>query len=195
MQRYFILIISFVGLVSEVLAQENKVNPIFKNQVSNNTSYLFLGSLNLNFERVLGKRFAIGIGGTTYGNSHQNADLQTISYYDYVTNYEITPYARLYFNGTQKRSHFLELFGSINESEESDQFIRTNNLVGYGVYNRGSKTSINAGLGVGYGYRFLLAKNRLLLEAQIGLRTNFEAVYILPDGALVRTGIRLGYRF
>lgn len=185
----------FFGLSFVALAQEMGTSLIFKNQISNNTSYLFLGSLNLNYERLFGKHFAIGLGGTNYGKNHQRANFQSRLSEDYITNYEITPYGRWYINGTQRKSHFLEIFGSINESEEFDKFVRNNNSEGYGVYEKGSIISTNVGLGTGYGYRFLLADKKLILEGQIGLRTNFEAVFIFPDGALVRTGIRIGYRF
>jgi len=156
---------------------------------------LFFGTVNLNYERSLGNRFAIGIGGTNYGNAHKRAGFETRNSYEYVTNYEITPYGRLYFNGTQRKSHFLELFASFNESEELDQFIRTTNTQGYGVYSKGTIIENNIGMGIGYGYRFLLCEKRLLLEAQFGLRTNFDAFFIFPDGAVVRSGIRVGYRF
>ena len=195
MKTFLLLLFCLVASYPPLLAQEVEDTPIFKNQVSNNTSYLFFGSLNINYERVVGKKFAIGLGGTHYGNSHKRQGFETRNAYEYVTNYEITPYGRLYFNGTQRKSHFLELFVSFNESEELDQFLRNTNEEGYGVYERGSLISNNIGLGIGYGYRFLLLKNRLLLEAQFGLRTNFDAFYIFPDGAVVRTGIRVGYRF
>ncbi len=195
MKPFCLLLICFFGCYLSCFSQQTDEARIFKNQVSNNTGYLFLGTINLNYERVLGNRFAIGLGGSIYGNAHKRAGFETRNSYEYVTNYEITPYGRLYFNGTQRKSHFLELFASFNESEELDQFIRNTNTEGYGVYAKGTLIENNIGLGIGYGYRFLLCENRLLLEAQFGLRTNFDAFFIFPDGAVVRSGIRVGYRF
>lgn len=195
MKLHYLFFLCFIGYSIYGISQESEETPIFKNQISNNTSYLILGTLNLNYERIFGNHFALGIGGSTYGNAHKRAGFETRSSYEYVTNYEITPYGRVYFNGAQRKSHFLELFASFNESEEFDQFVRTTNEEGYGVYTKSSLFDNKVGLGIGYGYRFLLCKNRLLLEAQFGLRTNFDAFFIFPDGAVVRTGIRVGYRF
>jgi len=186
-------------MVSTTYAQEdnrvsNKVGANFKNQFSTNIPYVFLNSLEINYERVLGRKFSIGIGWATYGKGYDNLNLEGDGYTDRI-NFEINPYGRLYFNGNQKKSHYLEVFASINESEKSDQFVRNTTDSGYSVYELGIEQRTTFGMGIGYGYRFLLANDRLVLEAQFGIRTNFDFYYGIPDPSIVRAGIRIGYRF
>jgi hypothetical protein len=105
------------------------------------------------------------------------------------------PFVRLYFQGTQNKSHFLEVFGSISDVEESDIFVRNTNEEGFGVYEQGTNSYTAGGFGFGYGYRFLLPNNKWVLEAQLGIRTNFDTNFFVLDATLVRTGIKVGYRF
>lgn len=195
MVKFFTVLYCGLMCFFTIHAQEAEKPTTLKSQVSINVPYLALGSLNMSYEYVLGNHFAIGLGGVSYGKNHQKQNLEPHGTYDYSTTYEITPFGRWYMNGTQRKSHFLELFGSINESKETDRYVRSNNEEGYGVYNKGILNTNHIGLGAGYGYRFLLAKNKLILEAQIGLRTNFTVQYFFLDVAVVRTGIRIGYRF
>lgn len=194
MMRYLLTILCFVVMVTNCFSQEEENDPIFKNQFSLNAPYLAVGSPNLSYERTLGKYFAIGLSGVIYGKAHKNLNLETQGL-NYWTNHEIIPFSRWYMNGTQKKSHFLELFVSINEGEEDGRIVRITNDQGYGVYTRGIVNTNNFGLGAGYGYRFLLVENKLVIEAQFSLRTNFEFQYLFFDAGIVRTGIRVGYRF
>ncbi|WP_291864987.1 hypothetical protein [Maribacter sp.] len=187
--------IVFALLFSVSLFSQEEEEEIYKNQFSGNLSYLLLGSPELNYERTLNKYFTVGVGGVIYSNAHQKLNLKTAEEYsNYKVNYEINPYARLYVNGTQKRSHFFEIFGSYNRAETDSGLQRSNNASGYGVYDYGTRNIENVGLGAGYGYRFLAFHKRMSMEAQIGIRTNFEDV-LLFDVGLVRTGIKVGYRF
>ncbi len=199
MKFFLLAILLTLLMVSTTYAQEdnsvsNKVGANFKNQFSTNIPYLFLNSLEINYERVLGRKFSIGIGWATYGKGYDNLNLEGDGYTDRI-NFEINPYGRLYFNGNQKKSHYLEVFASINESEKSDQFVRNTTDSGYGVYELGIEQRTTFGMGIGYGYRFLLANDRLVLEAQFGIRTNFDFYYGIPDPSIVRSGLRIGYRF
>jgi hypothetical protein len=187
-----VLVLSTYGQEDNIVLEESMKNS--KNQFSTNVPYLLFNSLELNYERVLGRKFAVGIGWSTYGKGYDNLNLEGNGYNDKV-NYEINPYGRLYFNGNQKKSHYLEVFASINESEKSDQFVRNTTNSGFGVYELGIEKRTTFGMGIGYGYRFLLANDRLVLEAQFGIRTNFDFYYGIPDPSIVRAGIRIGYRF
>lgn len=194
MMRFYLPLLILLGYGSFTFSQEEDRNITYKNQVTVNVAYLALGSPNLTYERTLGKHFTIGLSGVNYGKGHKKLHLETQGI-DYVTNYEINPFVRWYINGTQHKSHFLELFASLNEGEEENRIVRITNDKGYGVYIRGTETFSRFGMGIGYGYRLLLADKRLVLEAQIGLRTNFEFDYFFFDAGIVRTGIGLGYRF
>ncbi|MGS0526033.1 hypothetical protein ACU8V7_13520 [Zobellia nedashkovskayae] len=77
-------------------------------------------------------------------------------------------------NSTKTNGHFFEVFGSISQVEQTGGYVRNVNDQGYGVYVIGSENYIVGGLGTGYGYRFLFMKNRLVVEGQLGIRTNFS---------------------
>lgn len=194
MARFLLAVLFLTVSMTNCFSQEEENNSILKNQVSSNIPYLIMGSANLSYERTLGKYFAIGLSGVNYGKVHKELNLETQGI-DYSTNYEINPFGRWYMNGTQNKSHFLELFASINEGEEDGRIVRITNELGYGVYTYGIETTNNFGLGAGYGYRFLLANKKLVLEAQFSLRTNFNFEFFFFDAGIVRTGIRVGYRF
>ncbi|MGB6151204.1 MAG: hypothetical protein WBG48_04365 [Pricia sp.] len=194
--RNRILIVLAVLFQGSLFAQEDAAMPTYKNQVSTNLLLPIFNSVDLAYERTLGRKFALGIAGAVYGDR-----IEEISFDDAYrerelkTNYEIMPFARLYFNGNQHKSHFIEIFGSISGVDESGRLVRSVNDQGYGVYGFGTTSYTRGGLGGGYGYRFLFLDGRLAAEAQFGLRTNFDVNFILLNGALVRTGIKIGYRF
>lgn len=165
----------------------------FKNQVSTNLVLPLFESFDFNYERTIANKWAIGLAGAIYGESAR--DLFLASSYEVKTNWEIMPFGRIYFQGAQNKSHFVELFGSVSETEETGRLIRTTNDSGFGVYDLGTRTYTVGGVGAGYGYRFLLLNRRLVLEAQVGIRTNFDFSYFVLNGAFVRTGIKVGYRF
>lgn len=192
--RYALTSIFLFGLYQMAIAQESNTSPILKNQISTNVVLLATLSPNLTYERTLGNHFSIGLAGSSYGKPHKQLNLEYDGYRN-STNHEINPFGRWYINGTQSKSHFLELFGSVNEVVEGGKRIRITNEAGYGVYVFGDEKMTNYGLGVGYGYRFLLLENKLVLEAQFGLRTNFEVGFLFYEPSIVRTGIRVGYRF
>ena len=192
--RHALISIFLFGLCQTVIAQESSTSPILKNQISTNAALLALLSPNLTYERTLGQHFSIGLSGSSYGKPHEQMDLIYVGHRN-STNHEINPFGRWYINGTQNRSHFLELFGSINEVVETGKRMRITNEAGYGVYVFRDEEKTYYGLGVGYGYRFLLVNNKLLLEAQFGLRTSFEVGFLFSEPAIVRTGVRVGYRF
>lgn len=85
----------------------------FKNQLSTNLLLPFLGSVDLSYERTVANKWAVGVGAALYGNGFENLVTNDYSY-DQETKYEVTPFVRLYFNGAQKKSHFLEIFGSLS---------------------------------------------------------------------------------
>lgn len=164
--------------------------------VSTNLMLPIFESFDITYERTIVNIWAIGLAGAIYGNSFNELSSTTSNYgTKFDTNYEVTPFVRVYFQGAQNKSHFLELMGSISKVEETGRFVRSNNPEGFGVYNRETRLLTLGGLGLGYGYRFLFVDKRLVLEAQIGYRTNFDSNFITPTGAPVRSGIKVGYRF
>lgn len=194
MTKNGILLIIFCGVFLSTYGQQKADSTIFKNQVSTNITYLLINSVEFNYERTLGRKFAIGIGWASYGQGYYDLELESNGN-DYVTQFEITPFGRWYFNGNKRKSHILEIFASINQSKEQDRFMRNTTDEGFGVYERGTETNTNFGMGVGYGYRFLFLEERLAVEAQLGLRTNFDFIFGIPISSFVRSGIRVGYRF
>ncbi|MBT2160023.1 DUF3575 domain-containing protein [Zobellia barbeyronii] len=195
MKKEYCILLCALGMVTSSLAQEKENIPKYKNQVSTNLLLPLFQSFDLNYERTVVNKWAIGLSGAIYGEGFSDFSTDSSGYYDRITNYEITPFVRFYLNGAQKKSHFFEFFGSIAEVDESGGYLRNVNEEGYGVYSIGTKTYTVGGLGAGYGYRFLLLKKKMVLEAQLGIRTNFNVDFFLLNGALVRTGIKVGYRF
>lgn len=190
----FLFLFFFVCLMSVRAQQEDVV--IRKNQLSTNLFLPIFKSVDLNYERALGNKFALGLAGAVY--SEEIEEITANDNYqgrDLTTKYEIMPFARIYFGGNQRKSHFLEAFGSISGVEESGRLIRTINEEGFGVYGLGTKSYARGGLGIGYGYRFLFFEGKMSVEAQFGIRTNFDVTFIVLNAALIRTGIRIGYRF
>jgi len=191
------VVLFFFFITNNLLhAQEDETTTVFKNQVSTNVTLLPFGSFDISYERTIANKWAIGLGGSIYGNGFNDLSSTTSNFgTKFDNNYEITPFVRVYFQGAQNKSHFLELFGSLTGVEESGRFVRSNNSAGFGVYNRETRQLTLGGLGFGYGYRFLLVERKLVLEAQFGFRTNFDTNFIVLTGAIVRAGIKIGYRF
>ncbi len=193
MRRSLIFFILFLIACLVLKAQD----PLpYKNQVSTNLLLPLFGSADVAYERTLGGKFAVGLGAAVYGEPFEDLTIDD-SYRggSLRTKNEIMPFARIYFNGNQKKSHFLEVLGSFSRVDESGRLIRSVNEEGNGVYDIGVRSYTRGGLGMGYGYRFLLVDDKLVLEAQLGLRTNFDVNFIVLNAALVRTGIKIGYRF
>lgn len=189
-----VLLLVLVACSSFSYAQEDKGEIVYKNQLSTNLMLPVFESFDLNYERTIANKWAIGLAGAVYGE--RGTELTTASsYYEYRTNYEVMPFIRVYFQGAQNKSHFVELFGSVSQVDETGRLVRTVNEAGFGVYSIGIKTYTVGGLGAGYGYRFLFLDKKLVLEAQFGIRTNFDVNFYFLNGAVVRTGIRVGYRF
>lgn len=174
------------------MAQEEAEHVIY-NSISTNLMLPIFESFDLSYERSIANKWAIGLAGAVYGE--RVSDLSTDYNRDLKTKFEIMPFGRVYFQGAQNNSHFVELFGSLSKLEEHNRYIRSIKDDGYAVYRIGVKDYMVGGLGAGYGYRLLLLEKRLLLEAQIGLRTNFNADFIFLNVTAIRTGIKIGYRF
>jgi len=176
-------------------AQDSIINR--KNQVSVNMLNLAMASPNLTYERTLGTNFAVGSGATIFGKPYLESGIFDGFDTDLEPLYDINPFARWYMNGNQNKSHFLELFGAISRFEKKTEVIRTNNNEGYGVYVYDSKDYTLGGLGMGYGYRFLLLDKKMVLEAQIGIKTHFEsdAFFGILEPYIARAGFKVGYRF
>ncbi len=194
MTKHFLIVFITLYTFIYAKAQDNEL-PVYKNLVSTNLSYAFLGSVNFSYERTFGGNFSGGIAYTNYSNAHRNLNVETSDIYNnYSIDFEVNPFARLYFQGAQKRSLFIEFIGSYSEGEAEGGIERSTNSLGYGVYNYGYKKVENIGIGTGVGYRFLLLKNKLVLEAQFGIRANLNEIWIYEVG-IVRTGFKAGYRF
>lgn len=192
---FLLFVCCFLMISNSFFAQKDEEQVQFRNQISTNLALPIFSSFDFNYERTIANKWAIGLGGAIYGDRFRELNTVSSSYYRYATTYEITPFARFYFQGAQHKSHFVEIFGSISEVVESGRYVRTTNAADYGVYHQGTKVYYVGGLGTGYGYRFLLMDEKLVLEAQIGIRTNFDVDFLFLNGALVRTGIKVGYRF
>ena len=196
LQFVVIFLFCLFGLHYSFFAQDGNSEVLYQNQISTNLMLPIFGSFDLNYERTIANKWAVGLGGSIYGDGfNELSSTRTRFGTEFDTNYEITPFVRVYFQGAQHKSHFVELFGSLTRVDADVGFVRSTNEEGFGVYNREERSINRTGLGVGYGYRWLLFDNKMVLEAQIGIRTNFETEFIFVTGALVRTGIKLGYRF
>jgi len=196
MRKSVIYFLCFLIAIYAAMGQEESEAKIFRNQVSTNILLPIFESVDLSYERTLGKKFAFGIAGAIYGERIEEISVDDeYNELDLRTRYEIMPFGRIYFGGNQNRSHFLEVFGSLSGVDETGRLVRSDNDQGFGVYDFGTESYVRGGLGVGYGYRFLFLENKLAVEAQFGLRTNFDINFLVLNAALVRTGIKIGYRF
>jgi hypothetical protein len=193
MSKNFLFFLCFVMVFSSCYAQEDAT--LKKNQIATNLILPLLESVDLSYERTIANKWALGIAAAIYGEDGQDLSTSYSNGYDLTTTYEVMPFVRIYFQGAQNKSHFLEVFGSLSRMEERGAFIRNTNEQGFGVYERGVRDFTVGGLGIGYGYRFLLLEKKLVLEAQFGIRTNFDVEFFFLNAALVRTGIKVGYRF
>jgi hypothetical protein len=188
-------ILLFLSVGHTVFSQEQETKKEYKNQLATNLMLPIFESVDLTYERVIANKWAIGVAGAVYGDRISEISTQAGGVDILDTNYELMPFVRLYFQGAQNKSHFIELFGSLSNVEDKNSFVRNTNDEGFGVYVRGVNEYTAGGLGFGYGYRFLLPNDKWVLEAQFGIRTNFDVSFIVLDAALVRTGIKIGYRF
>ncbi|CAM4126278.1 DUF3575 domain-containing protein [Zobellia nedashkovskayae] len=195
MKKIHCIVLLFLGSIIFCFGQEETNFPQYKNQISTNLLLPFAGSFDLTYERTIANKWAVGLSGAIYGDDFGDFDTESSGYYDRTTNFEIMPFVRFYLNSTKTNGHFFEVFGSISQVEQTGGYVRNVNDQGYGVYVIGSENYIVGGLGTGYGYRFLFMKNRLVVEGQLGIRTNFSTNFFFLNVALVRTGIKIGYRF
>lgn len=193
MTKSLVFFVLFLTAIFSSFGQE-EIAPK-KNQISTNLILPLLESFDLSYERTIANKWAVGLAAAVYGKGGQELSTSNSNYYDYNTDYELMPFVRIYFQGAQNKSHFLELFGSLSGVEERGRFIRNTNEQGFGVYETGVRDYTVGGLGIGYGYRFLLLDKKLVLEAQMGVRTNFDVDFLFLNGAFVRTGVKVGYRF
>ncbi len=194
--RLYIFMLFALMYQQEFIAQDDTTLSMYKNQVSTNLLLPVFGSVDLSYERTLNKKFAVGFAAAIYGDRIKEISVDD-EYYErnLRTKNEVMPFVRVYFSGNQRKSHFLELFGSISGVDETGRLVRTVNDQGYGVYRLGTESFTRGGFGLGYGYRFLFLDGKLVGEAQFGLRTNFDVNFLVLNAALVRTGLKVGYRF
>lgn len=196
MKKSIIYFLCFLIALYAASAQDEKELTIYKNQISTNLFLPIFGSADVTYERAFGQKFALGIASAIYGDRIEALTFDdSYGEFELMTKYEIMPFARIYFGGNQRKSHFLEVFGSLSGVDETGRLVRSINEQGFGVYDLGTESYVRGGLGVGYGYRFLFLEGRWVAEAQFGLRTNFDVNFIVLNAALVRTGIKVGYRF
>jgi len=195
MRKCLIYFLCLLAAICAASAQESDTTT-YKNQVTTNLFLPIFESFDLSYERVLGNKFALGISGAIYGERIEEISLDdTYGGLELRTKYELMPFARIYFGGNQRKSHFLEVFGSISGVDEKGRLVRSNTDAGFGVYTLGTESYTRGGVGLGYGYRFLFLEGRLVAEAQFGVRTNFDVNFVVLNAAFVRTGIKIGYRF
>ena len=147
------------------------------------------------YKRTLGEKFALGLAGAIYGDQIEKISFDDRYVGELRTNYEIISFARLYFSDNQRKSHLIEFFTSISGVDEGGILNRFVNDEGYAVYGFGTESYIRGGFGGGYGYRFLFVGGKLVVEAQFGVRTNFDINGLMVNAAFVRMGIKIGYRF
>jgi len=65
-RNYLCLMLFFVAS-STLFAQEEEISTNFKNQISTNLGLPFFGSFDLSYERTLANKWAVGIGGISFG--------------------------------------------------------------------------------------------------------------------------------
>ncbi len=194
MRRSLLFLVCFL-LACFALKAQDAPAVSYKNQISTNLLLPVFSSVDLNYERALGSKFALGLAVAVYGENIKDLTVDSFNEATLRTKNEVMPFARLYFNGNQNNSHLLEIFGSFSQVDEDGRLVRSVNDAGFGVYDIGVESYTRGGFGIGYGYRFLLMDDKLVLEGQFGLRTNFDLNFVVLNAALIRTGIKIGYRF
>lgn len=130
----------FLGATSyHARAQNRSDDGAKRNELNVNTVYLFGGYPELSYERIIGKRFALGI------SIGYRIDLKKRNYVDDLItfDYAILPYYRFYFGKKRATGFFLE--------GNSIVFSRTSGA--------NEEREIGAGLGIGLGLKFRIGKN------------------------------------
>jgi len=153
--------------VNKRLARENNYN-----ELKINGLYAVVGAIEVNYERTLNKRSAIGL------SVFLPYDKDQIDNIDYL----IGPYYRYYFGKNYAAGFFLEGFGLLNSTRQT-----------FPVAN-GETFRTDVTMGIGFGGKWV-SESGFIGELSLGFGRNI----IDPDNdtfdILGRIGITIGYRF
>lgn len=168
---------SFVALAQEDSKDDTKSDKRFAiegnyNELKINALYAVIGAIEVNYERTLNNRSAIGLSVFLPYDQDQIDDI------DYL----IGPYYRHYFGKNYATGFFVEGFGLLNSTRQ--QFPVSN----------GETFETDLALGIGFGGKWV-SESGFVGELNLGFGRNI----IDPDNdtfdILGRIGITIGYRF
>jgi hypothetical protein len=153
-----------------------------RTEVKFNAFAIALGALDLEFERTLSQRSAIGLG---FFTNFRTAD----DYKGFNNQNSVTAYYRYYLGKRHAQGAFVEAFGMYNSSDLFQLTIVSSSMVQY--ENRQTIQDFGVGLSVGYKW---VSKKGLILQSHFGLGRNLFQPHI-GEQVIGRVGISIGYSF
>lgn len=168
---------SLMAFAQENTKDETKIDKRFAgesnyNELKLNALYAGIGAFELNYERTLNKRSAIGFSALYVYDQDQISDLE----------YYFGPYYRYYFGKRYASGFFVEGFGLINSSRQVFLFLLEEQF------------ETDLALGIGFGGKWV-SESGFLGELNIGFGRNIFNGDNDEFDLVGRVGITIGYRF
>lgn len=182
MKRLFIsfFIISFAFSLSAQAPDLKEITDFGNNEIRLNVGSTAFAFPEINYERAIGEEMGFGIA----------AAISLVD--DYLINYQILPFYRMYFSSKKMAGFFVEVnFGIVGQEGYSYKEYY-DPATGQYHYDSQLKKSVNVGFGVAAGYKFL-NRRAFVAEAFGGLGRLLGDpvdIYVYP-----RVGISIGKRF
>ncbi|MFD1631746.1 DUF3575 domain-containing protein [Pseudopedobacter beijingensis] len=157
---------------------------IYKNEVSVNAFLLFYSTIELNYERLISQKSAIGLT-AGYGYAHELLNNSRAMYY-----WAVHPYYRFYFGKKKAASGF---FLEANTGVLKESYVDDEEVVHPDSDKQDTHFFMNEGLaygaGAALGYKRVVLK-RFIAEICYGLGKNFN-----NNTTYSRVGVKIGSRF
>ena len=174
---YLFFCVSFVALAQEDTKDNVKIDKRLAgdsnyNEIKLNALYAVVGAIEVNYERTLNKRSAVGLSVFLPYDKDQINDID----------YMIGPYYRYYFGKRYASGFFMEGFGLINSTRERFLFFS------------GPEFETDLALGIGFGGKWV-SESGFVGELNLGFGRNLFNADDDTFDILGRIGITVGYRF
>lgn len=183
MKKTFLIIVSLFSffVLNAQNKTKNKLNSFEKkNELKLNIPFIFLGTFEATYERILNEKSSLGISTLyVFNNENSNEDV----------NFMLSPYYRRYFGKKIASGFFAEGFGMVSSIDGKKNYDTEDNS----TFTKGSDV-IDLSVGVGLGAKWI-TKSGIIFEINAGLgKLLFNADKIDHD-QVARFGFQLGYRF
>ena len=174
MKKVF-LIITTLCVCFSIFSQETvKVTPEARNEIKLNLLMTLLSFPDISYERVWGNNIGVGLSA---GFPIEDSDI----------NFRLLPYCRFYFGESLVKSFFIE--ANIGIQGYKKYTSESYSYSDYYSYGSNTKNSVDVGLGVAFGYKYVNSYG-LIGELFLGIGRTFD-----DQAAYPRIGISLGKQF